>query len=227
MESILAIVASYLWGAVPTAYLAARLSKGIDLRMYGSGNLGSSNLSTHAGRTVGISVGVFDCLAKGALPVALSNLFDVGSFWQVGVGLAAVAGHNWSPYVKFTGGRGVATAVGVLLGFLLWRELLVLALLLGVLGWVILHDTGFWTFMSSIVLPPLAFLFEVAVDGGSMEMVYLSAGLVSLILLKRMTGNWEMPSKDLQLARVFVYRLMYDRDVPRQAAWVKRRPPEQ
>lgn len=224
LELILSIGAAYLWGALPTAYIVGRFAKHIDLRKYGSGNVGSANLVANAGKVIGLSVGVFDCLAKGTLPVIVAKLLGMDITAQIGIGLAAVAGHNWSPYIRFSGGRGVATSIGVLLGFLMWRELLVLAFFLGVIGWIILRDTGFWTFMSAVCLLPLAWFFQVYIDGDSPYLVYLSLGIVALVLLKRMTANWARPSADFPFYRVLFYRILYDRDVPRQDAWVERKP---
>ncbi len=224
VELILALIAAYLWGALPTAYIVGRISKGIDLRRYGSGNVGSANLVAHVGRVIGLSVGVFDCLGKGTLPIVLAKLLDLGIGTQIGIGLAVVAGHNWSPYIRFYGGRGVAASIGVLLGFLMWRELLVLAIFLGVIGWIILHDTGFWTFMSLLCLPPLAWLFQVYIDGNPPYLVYFSLGVVPLILLKRITANWTSPPANHPISHVLFYRVLYDRDVPKQAIWVERKP---
>ncbi len=222
-ETVMAVLAAYLWGALPTTYLVARLVKGIDLRQYGSGNVGASNLSALSGKMIGISAGVFDSLAKGTLPVVLARLLNLDVGVQIGIGLAAVAGHNWSPYIKFTGGRGVATTIGVLMAFLMWRELIVIGVLLGVVGWMILQDTGFWTFVSLLFLSPLTYLFQVMVDGTSPELVYLSLGLMALVLLKRLTSNWVRPLPGHPLPQILMYRLIYDRDVPRKAVWVQRK----
>jgi acyl phosphate:glycerol-3-phosphate acyltransferase len=109
------VVASYLLGATPTAYLAGRLARGIDLREHGSKNLGATNVYRVLGWRWAIPVALID-IAKGAIPVALFGRWAAGGPWlAVGLGIAAVLGHVYSPYVRFKGGKGVATALGVFL----------------------------------------------------------------------------------------------------------------
>jgi len=102
-------------GATPTSYIAARLGRGIDLREHGSKNLGATNVYRLLGWKYAIPVGLFD-VAKGVLPVALFGRWAEGPPWlPVTLGGAAVVGHMFSPYVRFRGGKGVATAAGVFL----------------------------------------------------------------------------------------------------------------
>ena len=222
MSSVLIIVAAYLWGAIPSAYLVGRLVKGIDIREYGSGNVGASNLSDQLGSFwTGVSLGVFDSVVKGTLVVLAAKLMDQGLAVQAGGGLVAIAGHNWSPYLRFTGGRGVATLIGVMLGFFMWEEMLVGTLLIGILGRLVFRDTGLWTLVSLLVLPVLAYLLE------PLQVAYMSAGATALIVLKRLTANWEAPRSEHALPRVLVSRLLWDRDVPRKEQWTGRRPPSE
>jgi acyl phosphate:glycerol-3-phosphate acyltransferase len=109
------VVASYLLGATPTAYLAGRLARGIDLREHGSKNLGATNVYRVLGWRWAIPVALID-IAKGAIPVALFGRWAAGGPWlAVGLGIAAVLGHVFSPFMRFKGGKGVATALGVFL----------------------------------------------------------------------------------------------------------------
>ncbi len=115
MSAALWIAAAYLVGAIPTSYLAGRLARGIDLRQHGSRNLGATNVYRVLGWRYAIPVGLLDVL-KGALPVLLCSRLSVGPAWlPVTTGVAAVAGHVFSPYVRFRGGKGVATATGMFL----------------------------------------------------------------------------------------------------------------
>lgn len=115
MTIALWFVASYLLGATPTAYLAGRLARGIDLRQHGSKNLGATNVYRVLGWRWAIPVALID-IAKGAIPVALFGRWAaVGPWWSVAFGIAAVLGHVFSPYMHFKGGKGVATALGVFL----------------------------------------------------------------------------------------------------------------
>jgi glycerol-3-phosphate acyltransferase PlsY len=122
-------VAAYLLGALPTSYIAGRLSRGIDLREHGSRNLGATNVYRVLGWSWAIPVALVD-IAKGAVPVLLGERWADGPTWlPVALGVAAVVGHMFSPFVGFKGGKGVATAGGmflalvplaVLVAFVVW-----------------------------------------------------------------------------------------------------------
>jgi len=116
MTNAIWIVAAYLIGAIPTSYLAGKIGRGIDLREHGSKNLGATNVYRVLGWRYAIPVGLID-MAKGALPVIFFPRWAHGPGWlPVVVGVAAVLGHMFSPYVRFRGGKGVATAAGMFLG---------------------------------------------------------------------------------------------------------------
>ena len=111
----LMLLLAYLIGATPTSYIAARLGRGIDLREHGSRNLGATNVYRVLGWKYAIPVGLID-LTKGAVPVAILGPWSNGPAWfTVALGIAAVLGHMFSPYVRFRGGKGVATAAGMFL----------------------------------------------------------------------------------------------------------------
>jgi glycerol-3-phosphate acyltransferase PlsY len=107
------LLAAYGLGATPTAYLAGRLARGLDLRQHGSKNLGATNVYRVLGWRWAIPVALID-IAKGAIPVALFGPWAAAGPWgSVALGIAAVLGHMFSPYVGFKGGKGVATAAGM------------------------------------------------------------------------------------------------------------------
>lgn len=140
------IVASYLLGATPTSYIVGKLAKGIDLREHGSKNLGATNVYRILGWTYAIPVALID-IAKGAIPVAMFPRWAGSSdpWLPIVLGAAAVIGHMFSPYVRFKGGKGVATAAGMFLA------LAPLALLLALPVWVLcLWLTGYVS-LSSIL----------------------------------------------------------------------------
>ena len=115
----LVIAASYLLGAVPWGLLIGRWTRGVDVRETGSGNIGSSNVLRTAGAKAAVLALLLD-VAKGAVPVlAARAIADAagmtsaqGAGLQAGAALAALAGHSWPVYLKFSGGKGVATGVG-------------------------------------------------------------------------------------------------------------------
>ena len=132
------LLASYLLGAVPTSYLAGRLFRGIDLREHGSRNLGATNLYRVLGWRYAIPVGLFDA-AKGLVPVLVfAPRVSSSELFALVCGLTAVVGHVFSVFVGFKGGKGVATAAGVMLG------LTPAALGVAVLVWVgLVYLTGY------------------------------------------------------------------------------------
>jgi len=113
MTLSLLIIAAYLLGSVPTGLLLGKLY-GIDVRTTGSGNIGATNLYRTVGRRVGILTLIGDCL-KGALPVLALKYAAMPSDYAAYIGLAAFCGHVFSVFLKFKGGKGVATALGVFL----------------------------------------------------------------------------------------------------------------
>lgn len=117
MTPWLFVVLSYLLGAVPASYIAGRMAKGIDLREHGSGNLGATNTFRVLGAKVAAPVMVFD-IAKGAFPVLAFGQWDGSDDWRwaLAYGAAAIVGHVFSVYMRFKGGKGVATSAGVFLG---------------------------------------------------------------------------------------------------------------
>ena len=110
------LLASYLLGAIPTSYVTARLFRHIDLREHGSRNLGATNLYRVLGWKFALPVGLFD-MAKGLIPVLLfAPRASPSQLFGLICGMMAVLGHVYSVFVGFRGGKGVATAAGVMLG---------------------------------------------------------------------------------------------------------------
>ncbi|MGZ6163248.1 MAG: glycerol-3-phosphate 1-O-acyltransferase PlsY [Myxococcaceae bacterium] len=108
------VVLGYLSGSVPFGLILVRMARGVDVREEGSGNIGVTNVARVAGKGLGVLVLVLDAL-KGALPVLLARAVEPpGSVVPAAVGLAAFAGHVAPPWLGFRGGKGVATALGVL-----------------------------------------------------------------------------------------------------------------
>ena len=121
METFLPIafscVIAYLVGAIPTGYWCGRLVKGIDIREHGSKNMGATNVFRVLGKGPGIIVLIID-ICKGIIPImVIANGFGFKDpLLLVLAGVIAVAGHNWTVFLGFKGGKGVATTLGVLFG---------------------------------------------------------------------------------------------------------------
>ena len=107
------VLFSYLLGSVPTGYLIAKHTMGIDIREYGSGNPGAANVYRTVGKWAGIATFLIDGL-KGFIPVCLARHYCPESYWvAIACGVIAILGHMWTIYLKFRGGKGVATSAGV------------------------------------------------------------------------------------------------------------------
>ncbi|MBI2846727.1 MAG: glycerol-3-phosphate 1-O-acyltransferase PlsY [Chloroflexi bacterium] len=108
------IALSYLLGSLPVGVLLGKASRGIDLREYGSGKTGATNVLRTLGWKAAVLVFVADLL-KGVLAVILARLLLQSKTWEIAAALSAVVGHNWSIFIGFKGGRGVTTSLGGLL----------------------------------------------------------------------------------------------------------------
>jgi glycerol-3-phosphate acyltransferase PlsY len=164
-------------GAIPTSYLAARWFRGIDLRQHGSGNLGATNVYRTLGDKFAIPVGLFD-MAKGAVPVlVLAPLASTSTYFAILCGILAVVGHVFSVFVRFRGGKGVATASGVMLGLAPW------AVLVAFVAWaIVVRLTGYVSLGSIVgaaVLPIAAWLLQPA----RREFIWIEVVVAAAIIL--------------------------------------------
>jgi acyl phosphate:glycerol-3-phosphate acyltransferase len=113
---ILIVIASYLIGSFPTAYIVHKIKKGDDIRNYGSGNVGGTNVTRTLGTAYGVITIVVDAI-KGFLPVLMVYLIYPADFILLSVvSVAVVLGHDFPVYIKFKGGKGIATSFGAIMG---------------------------------------------------------------------------------------------------------------
>ena len=129
------VLVTYFIGGFPTAYLVTRLVSGQDIRLVGDRNVGAANVYRSVGPKAGLAVGAID-IAKGAVAVLLVKALVDSTALEMAAGVAALAGHNWPVHLGLRGGRGAATAVGVLMA-----ALPALAIPLGLTGLVVLYVT--------------------------------------------------------------------------------------
>ncbi len=111
--NVLAIVLGYLIGAIPMGVILGKLLKGIDIRDYGSGKIGTANVTRSLGVKAGVFVLLFD-MGKGVAATYVGRNLGDSTVVEVLAAMAAVAGHNWSVFIRFHGGRGVSTGLGAL-----------------------------------------------------------------------------------------------------------------
>ena len=152
----------YLVGSVPTGYLLGQ-SRGLDIRQHGSGNIGATNVWRVMGRNWGLLAFASDFL-KGFLPLYLVRTLsfpETGS-WSVSLvlvlgGLAAIIGHNYTPWLGFKGGKGIATSAGVLAA--LMPPVFAVALSTWILATLITRTVSIGSLLAAAVLPPAAAWF--------------------------------------------------------------------
>lgn len=172
METIAAkasfLLGCYVVGSIPFGYITGRLWAGIDIRTAGSGNIGATNVMRTLGVIPALLVLFLDA-AKGWACVAAAMRLGLGDAWIAGAALAVVAGHNWSLFLKLKGGRGVATALGVLVGLAPYAALALAAVFIVVVA--ISRYVSLGSIVASLLLP-LALLLN------GKPAVYIYAGAV-------------------------------------------------
>jgi glycerol-3-phosphate acyltransferase PlsY len=172
-------VAAYLLGSVPTGYLVGR-AKGIDIRRVGSGNIGATNAFRILGKPAGTFVLLADAL-KGALAVLLLPRWFGGTPavpLEIVAALGAVLGHNFTCWLRFKGGKGIATSAGVLAALVPWGFLITLSTFLGVLA--VTRYVSLASILASAALP-----FAVAfTPPGDRRLVALTAALAALAIAR-------------------------------------------
>ncbi len=168
--TIAALLLSYLLGSIPTAYLFGKALKGIDIRKIGSGNVGATNALRVLGKRAGITVLLVDIL-KGFIAVILLGDFfaDKPHLWQeqnlrIFMGLCCICGHNWTIFLQFKGGKGIATSFGVLLGLSMRVPGLNIVMGLIILTWFLVFFSSrmvsLASIMAALALPILCLFFK-------------------------------------------------------------------
>ena len=209
LRALVTIFACYLIGAIPVAYLTGRLLKGIDIRDYGSGNVGPSNVWRHVWKPAVVPVGLAE-IAQGAAGPYVARRSGQGRATQSLAGAAAVVGHNWSPFMGFTGGRGVGHAIGYVL--VVSKPALAAFVLLAMLG-VALRKVPQFVLLGVVSMPVAA-----VVARQRPEVIAGNAIVAGAIVAKRLLAN----DNSLPRGRVLLNRLLYDRDTREREAWVAR-----
>ena len=227
MEIVALYIAAFLLGSIPTGYILGRLVKGIDIRRYGSGNIGANNVNQQVGKKWMAVQAASDLLVKGSGSVWFS-VYVAGVEWSspliIGPPLLVMAGNNWSPFLKFQGGRGLGVAAGTLLAF---SPVIFGILMVVYFGGCLIRraSAGAWALLALLLMPVLSFAMP---DGLKMSegltMVWYSIGIVGLALVKRLLANWSPFPGDLPRRKVLFNRLVRDRDVDDRTQWVERIP---
>lgn len=215
------ILGAYLLGSVPVSYIVARLSRGIDLRQYGTGQVGAGNLWRLTSRRLALPVCIFD-LIKGLLMVWVAQLVGLDITQQIVVGLAAIIGHNWPIFLRFSGGRGIGTTIGVIIILPLindmtpWATVAFLAAL--IIGTIIMRSSPVPVFVGVAALPLVSWFYEPL----SVTLAFLAMFLI--IVIKRLTAPRSGGAVLVSKGQLLLNRLFFDRDIMDRKAWMYRVP---
>jgi glycerol-3-phosphate acyltransferase PlsY len=185
---------SYIIGALPISYIMAKMLRGIDIRKYGSGNVGATNLMRVVGKGPG-TIALFLDAAKGFIPVVIiAQIFynpNIGisqPLFKVLLGVCAVSGHIWTIFLKFKGGKGVATTIGVFLG------LAPLTTIFGLLIWLITALICRYVSLASIMMA-LSLPFLMVFFGHPREYIIASAIIFIFITFKHLPNIKKIVNK--------------------------------
>lgn len=186
LSYIITALAAYLLGSIPTGYLVAK-AKGIDIRSVGSGNIGATNVFRILGKGWGIFVLLADAL-KGFLACSLVVFLVRKYIWAdtgfagkevlaIVAGVSAILGHNYTCFLKFKGGKGIATTAGVLIALVPWALLIVLGI------WILVFAISRYVSLASIVAA-FCLPFVVWSLRSSQLMIFITAILALLAIYK-------------------------------------------
>jgi glycerol-3-phosphate acyltransferase PlsY len=183
------LIGSYLVGGIPFSYLAGLWSKGIDLRQHGSGNLGASNTYRILGGRIALIVLACD-VAKGLLPVVLARAWDVGGeepYHEIAAAVGAVVGHLFSPYLRFSGGKGIATSAGAFAGLAPWAFGIALTVFASVFA--ARRIVSLASLSAAITLPVAVYLTARMGLAPSYSTVLWGSMLVMVVVIVKHRGN--------------------------------------
>lgn len=200
MTDGLVVLTAFLVGAIPFSNLVARRTRNVDLRTVESGTVSGTSLYRVAGFGPLALGGVLD-VAKGSVGVLLAARGGHPLLAAVAGG-AAVAGHNWSPFLRGAGGRGISPALGA---FLAWQWIGAAVLIAGLVGGRLARQTGLGSFVALVGLVPI-----LALARGS-EGAWSGAAVLGPMVAKRLLGNAPPPDRR---PSSYARRLVFDHDGP-------------
>ena len=219
---ILLILGAYLLGSLPVHYIAARLSRGIDLRKYGTSQVGAGNLwrMTRSWK-IGASVLIFD-VCKGMLMVLAAESVGLNIAQQLTVGLAAIVGHNWSIFLRFSGGRGIGTAAGILLivplinGYGYWDLIMFGSIV--VIGTAVLRSTPLPVLLGLVAVPIASWRLN-----EPLEITLGFLAILAIVVIKRMAAQ-RPADASVTKGQLLINRFFFDRDIRNRKFWMYRKP---
>lgn len=178
LAGITLVTASFLTGAVPWGFLLGKVSRGIDLRTVGSGGTGATNVLRTLGPRASALVAVLDIL-KGVLPVVVARSAGFDPTWIAAAAVAAVAGHCWSPFIGFKGGKGVATGAGAAIA--LFPQAVVIVPVMAVIVWATKYvSLGSLTAAGVAILLALAYAAAGQLNWAAATAILAIAGIIAV-----------------------------------------------
>jgi acyl phosphate:glycerol-3-phosphate acyltransferase len=223
LKFVLLFIAAYLLGSIPLSYLTAR-SRGVDIRKRGTQQVGTGNLWRTTSHKLGFFVGIYDFL-KGMLMVYFAFLAGLEPALQLFTGISVVIGHNWPVFLRFHGGRGIATALGLIIimpsinsvniDVTIWPMIFFFGIGVGTLAFF--HRTAVPVLIAAVSLPITS---AIAGEPLLLTMGYLA--LLLIIIIKRLTAQSNTEARKMNMGSVLLYRFLFDRDIRDRAAWVYR-----
>ena len=177
------IVIGYLLGSIPSAYIITRLRKGVDIREVGVKNVGAANVFREIGFWEGLTTLLID-LAKGAVAILIARALGASELWSLGAGFAAVLGHNFPIFLRFRGGKGSATAIGIFL--LLAPKEMGIAFVIMTIPFFITRNAPFILLVGFISIPLLIWLFQ-----NTAMLTFYSLALIIFITLRSLPTSKE------------------------------------
>ena len=249
LELIGLYVYSYLAGSIPTPYIIAKVVKGIDLRQYGSGNVGGSNVIQQLGKGWVAPLALVEFLLKGLSPVVLGfilldqmpGLHRASPLFLIAP-LLALAGNNWSVFLRFQGGRGLMVVCGMLIALV--PLLFVIGIAIYLIGWRISRSSAVWALTAVGLLPIVAFVtggylvvdWSALLAGLSGETLtpvplgdvagisWFCLAILVIVILKRALSNSMAFPMEMSRRKVLFNRVFRDRDFDDRTAWLSRGP---
>ena len=223
-QFVLLAIGAYLLGSVPAAYLAVRWSRGVDIRKTGTGKVGAANVLSTGSKWLAIPVSIFD-IGKGALTVWIAQLLGLGAAQQATVGIITIIGHNWPIFLRFKGGRGVFTSLGVITMLSPWLGLIIL------LPYLLapFRQLAFGVFLGFVSLPFFSWFLSQPLGIDPEPRFAITMGMVAISvmgLFKRLIAPRTDLSESVPLWQLLVTRILFDRDILDRKVWISRMAPQ-
>ena len=209
----------YLLSSMPIAFIWIKISqKGLDLTEVGTGNIGAANTKNISGIISATCIATIDIFLKGFIPIYIVDNF-LGYSWEVLVcGLIIVLGHNWSIFMNFKGGRGIAVSIGILLALDSMNMIFLVIAIPIVIGRLIIYkDSGFWTFITIVLLNLVTYF----VSPDIAEKIF-TTGLAFLLIVKRILTNRYYFPEHISKLEILFYRIIFDRDIKSKYLWTNK-----